>query len=88
MAKAWEITKIKWIEALFNYKQQQEALNNQVEELTKEKEKENVLINLELINLKNQCEKIMFVATKKYLIELNYNQKCSIELDYSWITQF
>ncbi len=63
MAKAWETTKRKWTQALFNYKQQQEALNNQVEALTKEKEKENVLTYMELINLKNHYEKIVFVAT-------------------------
>jgi hypothetical protein len=39
---------------LFHYKQQQEALSSQVETLTKDKkEKENVLTNLELINLKS-----------------------------------
>jgi hypothetical protein len=53
MVEAWEVTKKKWVKALFHYKQQQEALNSQVEALTKKKEKENVLTNLELINLKN-----------------------------------
>ncbi len=44
----------KWTKTLFIYKQQKEALSSQVEALTKEKkEKENVLIDLELINLKN-----------------------------------
>ncbi len=43
-----------WVEALLFYKQQHEALDSQVKTLTKEKkEKENVLIDLELVNLKN-----------------------------------
>ncbi len=47
-------TKRKWTEALFLHKKQQEALDSQVKALTKEnKEKENVLIDLELINMKN-----------------------------------
>ncbi len=47
-------TKRKWIEALFLHKKQQEALDSQVKALTKEnKEKEIVLIDLELINMKN-----------------------------------
>jgi hypothetical protein len=40
---------------MFHYKQQKEALGSQVEALTKEKkekEKENVLTDLELVNLK------------------------------------
>jgi hypothetical protein len=39
---------------LFHYKQQHEALGSRVEALTKEKkEKDNVLIDLELVNLKS-----------------------------------
>jgi hypothetical protein len=54
MIDVWETTKIKWVEALFHYKQQQEALGSQVEALAKEKkEKDNVLTSLELVNLKN-----------------------------------
>ncbi len=52
--EVWESKERKWIEILLNYKQQQDALNSSVEALTKEKkEKENLLIYLELINLKN-----------------------------------
>ncbi len=47
-----ETTKRKWIETLFLHKKQYEALDSQVKALTKEKkEKENILIDLELINL-------------------------------------
>lgn len=54
IAKVWESVERKWIKTLFNYKQQQEALNSHVKALTEEKkEKENVLIYLELINLKS-----------------------------------
>ncbi len=53
-AKIWETTQRKWLEALFLHKQQKEALGSQVKALTKEKkEKENVMTNLELMNLKN-----------------------------------
>lgn len=55
-AKTWETVERKWTKTLFIYKQQKEALSNQVESPTqekKEKEKENVLIDMELINLKN-----------------------------------
>jgi hypothetical protein len=46
----------KWIEALFIHKQQKNVLSSQVKALTKEKkEKENVLIDLELMNMKNAC---------------------------------
>ncbi len=48
----WETLERKWIETLFFHKKQQEALDSQMKALTKEK-KENVLIDLELINLKN-----------------------------------
>ncbi len=50
----WEIIKRKWIEALFFHNKQQEALDNQVKALAKKnKDKENVLTYLELINLQN-----------------------------------
>ncbi len=51
--KIWEIIERKWIEALFLYKLQQEALGSQVKALIKEKKKENILTDLELVNLKN-----------------------------------
>jgi tRNA nucleotidyltransferase/poly(A) polymerase len=52
--EAWETIKRKWAKTLFHYKQQQEALGSHVEALTKEKkEKENALIDLELMNLKS-----------------------------------
>ncbi len=52
--EAQESIKKKWAETLFHYKQQ-EALSNQVETLTKEKEKQkkNLLTNMELINFKS-----------------------------------
>ncbi len=54
MIEAWETKEKKWTKTLFHYKQQQGALGNEVEALTKKKKKkENVLIDLELINLKN-----------------------------------
>jgi hypothetical protein len=44
----------KWTEALFLHKKQQDILDSPVKALTKEKkEKENVLTDLELVNLKN-----------------------------------
>lgn len=50
--EVWENKERKWIEILLNYKQQQDALNSWVEALTKEKkEKENLLIYLELKNV-------------------------------------
>jgi hypothetical protein len=50
----WETIERKWIEALFLHKKQHEALDSQMKALLKEKkEKKNVLIDLELINLKN-----------------------------------
>ncbi len=55
MAKYQETIERKWVETMFHYKQQKEALGSQVEALTKEKkekEKENVLTDLELVNLK------------------------------------
>ncbi len=52
-ANIQETTKKKWTKTLFFHKKQHEALDSQVKALTKEqKEKENVLTNLELINLK------------------------------------
>ncbi len=54
MAKVLETAKKKWVETLFHYKQQQEALGSQVEALTKEKkEKENVLTDSKLVNLES-----------------------------------
>ncbi len=54
MTEAQEVIERKWAEALFHYKQEQEALGSHVEALIEEKkEKENVLIDLELMNLKN-----------------------------------
>ncbi len=50
----WETTKKKWTKALFLRKQQHEALGSQLKTLTKEnKEKENVMTYLELVNMKN-----------------------------------
>jgi hypothetical protein len=46
-------TKRKWVDTLFHYRQQHEALGSLVEPLSKEKEKDNVLIDLELVNLKS-----------------------------------
>ncbi len=54
MIEAQESIERKWTKTLFHYKQQQEAWSSQVETLTKKnKEKKNVLKNLELINLKS-----------------------------------
>ncbi len=52
-AKVHKTIERKWAKTLFTYKQQKKALSSQVEALTEEKEKENVLIDMELINLKN-----------------------------------
>ncbi len=53
-AEIWQTIERKWTQALFIHKKQQEALDSRVKALTKEKkEKENVIANLELINLKN-----------------------------------
>jgi hypothetical protein len=50
----WETTKRKSTNALFLHKKQREALGSQVKALTKEKkEKEDILTNLELVNMKN-----------------------------------
>ncbi len=50
----WETTKRKWTKALFIHKQQHEALGSQMKTLIKKnKEKENVLTYLELVNMKN-----------------------------------
>ncbi len=51
--EAWETTQRKWVDTLFHYRQQHEALGSLVEPLSKEKEKDNVLIDLELVNLKS-----------------------------------
>jgi hypothetical protein len=53
-AEIWETIKRKWTKALFFHNKQSEALDSQVKALTREKkEKENVMIDLELINLMN-----------------------------------
>jgi hypothetical protein len=53
-SKIWETIKMKWIETLFLHKQQKKALGSQVKTLTKEnKENVNVLIDLELVSVKN-----------------------------------
>ncbi len=77
--KIWETTKKKWLEALLFYKQQQKALGSEVEAFIKEKkEKENVLIDLELMNLKNisllnfeQLKRKTIAAEKEKLVEEN-----------------
>ncbi len=56
--KIQETAKRKWTKALFLHKQQQKALGSQVKALIKEKkEKENVLTDLELVNLKSLEER-------------------------------
>jgi hypothetical protein len=69
---------------LFLHKEQEEALGSQVKALIKEKkEKENVTIDLELVNLKNvsllQFEelkiKIVEAKKKKLLEEKNEHQR-------------
>ncbi len=66
----WETTKKKWIEALFLRKQQHEALGNHVKTLTKEnKEKENVLTYLVLVNLKN-VSLLQFEEFRRNTIEI------------------
>ncbi len=53
-AKTWETIERKWTKTLFLHKKQKEALDNHVNTMTKEKKKkENVMIDLELINMKN-----------------------------------
>ncbi len=52
-AKTWETIEKKWTKTLFLHKKQKEALDNHVNTMTKEKKKENVMIDLELINMKN-----------------------------------
>ncbi len=50
----WETIERKWTKELFFHKQQQEVLGSKVKALTEEKkEKDNVLTNLELVNMKN-----------------------------------
>ncbi len=69
----------KWSGTLFHYRKQQEALCSQLETLTKEKkENDNVLIDLELMNLKNvsllNCEELKINTTeveKEKLVEVN-----------------
>ncbi len=54
MVEDQETIEKKWVETLFHYKQQQEALGSQIEPLIKEKkEKENVLIHSKLVNMKS-----------------------------------
>ncbi len=70
-AKIWETVERKWTKTLFIYKQQKEALSNQVESPTQEKkEKENVLIDMELINLKN-VSILNFEEIKRRIIEVD-----------------
>ncbi len=78
MAKVLETTKKKWAETLFHYKEQQEALGSQVEALTKEKkEKENVLTDSKLVNLKSvfylilKNKKRVIQVEKEKLVEAN-----------------
>ncbi len=76
MAKNQETAKKKWAKTLFHYRQQQEALGSQVEALTKEKkEKENVLINSKLVNLKSASllnyEEIRKVVEVEKVVEAN-----------------
>ncbi len=69
-AKIWETRKRKWTQALFLHKKQHEALDSQVKALTEEKkEKENFLINLELINLKN-VSLLQFKELRRKIIEV------------------
>jgi len=67
-AKISETTKRKWTKVAFLHKKQQEALDSLVKALTKKKENENVLIDLELINLKSvflsQFEELRRKTTK------------------------
>ncbi len=87
MAKTQETIKKKWTKALLQYKQQQEALGNQVKTLIKEKmEKDNVLIDLELMNLKNvfllNYEKLRRRTTKvkkEKLVEENKEYQRSLQ---------
>ncbi len=52
-AEVWETIERKWFETLLFY-ERHKVLGSQVETLTKEnKEKDNVLIDLELMNMKN-----------------------------------
>ncbi len=54
MTEAQDVIERKWAQTLFHYKQEQEALGSHVEALIEEEnQKENVLIDLELMNLKN-----------------------------------
>ncbi len=70
-AKVWETIEIKWTKKLFIYKQQKEVLSNQVDALTqKKKDKENVLIDMEMINLKN-VSMLNFEEIKRRIIEVD-----------------
>ncbi len=85
--KVWEAIEKKWIETLFNYKQQKEALNSQVEALIKEnKQKEKVLTNLKLINLKSasmfnfeEIKKITTEAKIEKLVEKNKEHQRNLQ---------
>ncbi len=68
IVEAWKSINRKWVDTLFHYKQQYEALGSQVETSTKEKEKENVLTDLELMNLKN-VSLLDFEVFRKKIVE-------------------
>ncbi len=69
-AEILETIKRKWTKALFLHKKQLEGLDSQVKALTKEKkEKENVLLDLELINL-NNVFLLQFEELRKKTIEV------------------
>jgi hypothetical protein len=73
-AEIWETIERKWIKTLFLPKKYQEAFNSQVKALTKEKkEKENVLINLELIIMKN-VSLLKYEEFKRKTIEVEREQ--------------
>jgi hypothetical protein len=78
----YETTKRKCTEALFLHEKQHEALDNHVKALTKEnKEKENVLTNFELINLK----KIFLLQSKELkrkIVEVEREQLMEDKKEY------
>ncbi len=84
-AKIQDIIERKWTKALFLHKQQQKALSSQVKALTKEKkEKDNVLTNLELVNMKNasmlQSEELKRKTTQAKIEKLMEEKKDIIEI--------
>ncbi len=84
-AKIQDIVERKWTKALFLHKQQQKALSSQVKALTKEKkEKDNVLTNLELVNMKNasmlQSEELKRKTTQAKIEKLMEEKKDIIEI--------